>query len=49
MNALIVILVTLCGLAALEPTEKQVSRARSDRGRIRERIALLRDLGLLRR
>lgn len=49
MNALIVILVALCGLAALEPTERQVSRSRSGRGRMRERVALLRQLGLLRR
>lgn len=48
MNALIVILVTLCGLAALQPTEQQVSRARSGRGRLRERLALLRELGLVR-
>lgn len=49
MYALIVILVTLVGLAVLEPTEKQMSRASAQEGRLRERLDLLRELGLVRR
>lgn len=49
MEALIVILVTLCGLCSLKPTEQQVSRSRSERGHLRERLDLLRQLGLVRR
>ena len=49
MEALIVILVTLCGLCALKPTDRQVTRSRSGGGHLRERLALLRQLGLVRR
>lgn len=46
MSPLVVILFTLCGLAALEPTEQQT--ARPGAGRIQERLAVLRQLGLVR-
>ncbi len=48
MEALIVILIALCGLAALHPTEEQTSRATSGGGRLQERLTLLRELGLVR-
>ena len=48
MEALIVIMVALCGLAVLQPTEEQTSRAASGGGRLQERLALLRQLGLVR-
>ena len=48
MEALIVILVALSGLAALRPTEEQASRATSGGGHLQERLALLRQLGLIR-
>lgn len=46
MSPLIVILLALCGLAALEPTERQT--ASPDAGRIQERLTMLRQLGLVR-
>lgn len=48
MEALIVITVALCGLAALRPTEEQEARATSGGGHLQERLALLRQLGLVR-
>jgi len=47
MSALTVILLTLVGLAALEPTERQSARSEARSGRIRERLTLLRQLGLI--
>lgn len=47
MSALTVILLTLVGLAVLEPTERQSARSGARAGRIRERLALLRQLGLI--
>ena len=49
MEPLIVILVALCGLCALKPTDRQITRSRSGGGQLRERLALLRRLGLVRR
>lgn len=48
MSTLAVILVTLAGLALLEPTEQQTERSASGRGHLTERLALLRELGLVR-
>lgn len=47
MSPLIVILLSLVGLAALQPTDRHLARAEADTGRLRERVALLRRLGLI--
>jgi len=48
MEPLIVVLVALGGLCALKPTDRQVTRSRSGGGHLRERLTLLRRLGLVR-
>lgn len=49
MSTLAVILITLTGLALLEPTDEQTARSAAGGGRLQRRLALLRELGLLRR
>lgn len=49
MSTFAVILITLTGLALMEPTEEQAERSAAGGGELRQRLALLRELGLLRR
>lgn len=48
MSTLAVILITLTGLALMEPTEEQTERSVVGSGDLQERLALLRELGLVR-
>lgn len=49
MSTFAVILITLTGLALMEPTEEQAERSAHRGGELQQRLALLRELGLLRR
>lgn len=49
MSTFAVILITLTGLALMEPTEEQAERSTAGGGDLQQRLALLRELGLIRR